>query len=242
VAALAEAHGLRVDTSTSAALQESLARLEVECPDPETLQALTALLTAPMKPAEYAAAGMTGEEDRRHFALNIPYYTHFTSPIRRYADVVVHRLLQATVDGAGAVARYPKTEDGVHQDALHCNQKRMAAKTAQERSDRVYLAVYLRSRPLVSEVAIVTGMGRESFNVLVPSIGVVQRVQVGRDHPHLRYRFLEREKRMCLTPQPGSDCGFEDMDVVVFARILVSCHCTESGPVDVLLKIVGPCP
>lgn len=35
------------------------------------------------------------EEDRRHYALSVPLYTHFTSPIRRYADVMVHRLLEA---------------------------------------------------------------------------------------------------------------------------------------------------
>jgi exoribonuclease R len=37
-----------------------------------------------MRPAAYLAAGsVEGGEHWRHFALNIPYYTHFTSPIRR---------------------------------------------------------------------------------------------------------------------------------------------------------------
>ena len=53
------------------------------------------LVIKPMQPASYIVAGDHASPSAwRHYALNIPYYTHFTSPIRRYADVMVHRLLQ----------------------------------------------------------------------------------------------------------------------------------------------------
>jgi exoribonuclease R len=57
-------------------------------------QVLQQYAMLPMPLAQYIAAGDGGSQSWRHYALSIPYYTHFTSPIRRYADVVVHRLLQ----------------------------------------------------------------------------------------------------------------------------------------------------
>ncbi|CAN0501148.1 unnamed protein product, partial [Laminaria digitata] len=59
-----------------------------------------------------------------HFGLGLSHYTHFTSPIRRYADVVVHRLLLASLDIQSSKARppphqiLPKIESGdVHTAA-----------------------------------------------------------------------------------------------------------------------------
>jgi ribonuclease R len=49
-----------------------------------------------------------------HYGLAFDYYTHFTSPIRRYPDVMVHRLLQHYLDGGASVPEEPLAKKCVH--------------------------------------------------------------------------------------------------------------------------------
>ena len=44
-------------------------------------------------PAQYFCSGEIPKDQWHHYGLAAPVYTHFTSPIRRYADLLVHRLL-----------------------------------------------------------------------------------------------------------------------------------------------------
>ena len=50
---------------------------------------------------QFARYFCTGTVDRdasyHHYALNVSHYTHFTSPIRRYADLLVHRILASSI-------------------------------------------------------------------------------------------------------------------------------------------------
>lgn len=74
---------------SSRAYQKLVAKIEGK---PEE-RILSYLMLRSLKQARYS------EENTGHFALAATHYTHFTSPIRRYPDLIVHRLLAASLDG-----------------------------------------------------------------------------------------------------------------------------------------------
>lgn len=54
---------------------------------------ITTRLQRKLPKSKYVSSNQYSSAERRHFALNADCYTHFTSPIRRYFDIVVHRVL-----------------------------------------------------------------------------------------------------------------------------------------------------
>ncbi|WP_051904356.1 ribonuclease R [Hippea jasoniae] len=78
------------DEFTSKQLQKLLSSIK----DEKTKKIVSQLLLRSLKRAEYSTA------EKGHFALNFKNYTHFTSPIRRYPDLVVHRMVKAKLEKA----------------------------------------------------------------------------------------------------------------------------------------------
>ena len=94
---MAESLGYHLDGSSAGNLQDSLNAIE----DKHALSVLILLAIKPMQRAKYFCTGVMDISQYRHYALNVQLYTHFTSPIRRYADVIVHRMLEAAIQGKG---------------------------------------------------------------------------------------------------------------------------------------------
>ncbi|CAA0823316.1 ribonuclease II family protein, partial [Striga hermonthica] len=91
----AAAVGICLDVTSSKALADSLDHAVGD--DPYFNKLIRILATRCMTQAVYFCSGDLSPPEFSHYGLAAPLYTHFTSPIRRYADVIVHRLLAASL-------------------------------------------------------------------------------------------------------------------------------------------------
>ena len=91
-----------VDVPSSIALgstEERLTAAAVARYGPEYADFVRLMVVRTMTAAEYfSATDIPDAEDWLHYGLGFTHYTHFTSPIRCYPDLIVHRQLQATLD------------------------------------------------------------------------------------------------------------------------------------------------
>ncbi|RKP08845.1 hypothetical protein THASP1DRAFT_5099, partial [Thamnocephalis sphaerospora] len=166
---LTEKLGYPIDGTSGATLHASFQQID----DPRIAEVLKVLAIKPMQRAKYYCTGSLDITQYHHFALNAPLYTHFTSPIRRYADVIVHRLLLSALKGGKWACDI----------ALRCNTCKEQAKSAQEQSSHLYLATCLhrlitqRGGPIRTEAVIIDVMD-QSVRLLSPEYGIEQRVYI----------------------------------------------------------------
>ncbi|KAF6736981.1 Exosome complex exonuclease RRP44 [Oryzias melastigma] len=130
---------------------------------------LRILATRCMMQAVYFCSGM--DSDFHHYGLASPIYTHFTSPIRRYADIIVHRLLAVSI---GADITYPDLMDKHKQSALcnNLNYRHKMSQYAQRASVAFHTQLFFKNRGILNEEGFVLFVRKNAIIVLIPKFGL----------------------------------------------------------------------
>ncbi len=133
-----------------------------------------------------------GTESTGHFGLSFQYYTHFTSPIRRYPDLLVHRILQKFLNGE-QITREEQTH--FNEAASRSSEREIAASEAERESIKYKQAEYMADHIGESYEGVISGVSGWGIYVVANetlSEGMVHISKLGDDY------FSLDEKRYAI--------------------------------------------
>lgn len=174
-------------------------RIEGEVIDPREFQRLLAeaegkpeekmineMLLRSMKQARYAA------ENLGHFGLAAPCYTHFTSPIRRYPDLVVHRILKGILAGRLKEKEREHLAATLPETATHTSARERVAMEAEREIVLLKKIQFMRDKVGEEFDGFITGVTPYGFYVELVELFIEGMVPVATLPPDF-YRYLEKQ-------------------------------------------------
>lgn len=151
--------GARNGQLHSRAVQELLESLRGE---PEESM-ISRMVLRSMKQARYSA-----EPENGHFGLAAEYYCHFTSPIRRYPDLMVHRMIRAVLRNRADRKYLDEKEAGMDAIASRCSFTERRAQDAERDVEKYMKALYMSDRVRGRFNGIVSGVTERGLYVELP--------------------------------------------------------------------------
>ncbi|KAK1443101.1 ribonuclease [Babesia gibsoni] len=167
-------HDLDLEFGNSKDLNASLKRI-TENSDQLFGSALRIMTTRCMSQALYCNSGDHSTEEYRHYGLCAELYTHFTSPIRRYADVIVHRMLAAALD---IEAMDTSFYQHLSAQCEILNLRNRNAHQCDRESTRLFSYLYLRDKEDTKTLATVVAANEKKICLLAHQFGIEATVSV----------------------------------------------------------------
>lgn len=163
-----------------------------------------------------------------HFGLAIGDYCHFTSPIRRYPDLTVHRLLKAMLHGELDEKQRADWAQRMEEIAQHCSQRELAALEAERAADDLKKCEYMKDRIGTVETGIISGVAQYGFFVQLPNT-VEGMVRIGSMEDD--YYILDEQNYRMVGRSTGKVYRLGDQ-----VTIRVTGADLETGNVDFILE------
>lgn len=136
-----------------------------------------------MKQARYTT------ENTGHFGLAAKYYTHFTSPIRRYPDLQIHRIIKENLRGRLNEERISHYEQILPEVATQCSTRERTAEETEREVVKLKKAEYMQKRIGEEYEGVISGVTKWGVYVELPNTieGLVHVADMRDDH----YEFAE---------------------------------------------------
>ncbi len=167
-------------------------------------------------------------ECKGHFGLAAEFYCHFTSPIRRYPDLAIHRILSESIDGGLNEHRIAKLTSFAERASLHSSEKEVDAIYCERDADELFKTAYMRAfigKQFNAKVSSLTDFG--IFAELENGVeGLIRFETMKSDY----YNF-DRENFIITGKRKGRTYRLGDSIEVLLVRADVS-----SGQIDFILK------
>src|SRR5205085_8147484 len=134
-AQFANKFGYKINTGSDREISQSLNKLMKDVHGKKEQNVLEQLAIRTMSKAIYTT------ENIGHYGLAFNYYTHFTSPIRRYPDILVHRLLEHYLSGQSGV-----DQELLEEQCKHSTQMEIKASEAERASIKYKQVEFLQDK------------------------------------------------------------------------------------------------
>ena len=149
---------------------------------------ISAVMLRSLQKARYSS------ENVGHFGLAAKYYCHYTSPIRRYPDLIVHRILKDFIHGRMDKDNTEKLADRLPEMADHCSEREKVADEAERETDDLKKAEFMMDKIGMEYDGIISGVTSYGIYVALDNTveGLVRMTALDDDY------YVYDEKHYCL--------------------------------------------